>query len=323
MSGAERVRRHRAMRSRDAAALPTGEILVGHAAEVMAGWPSKSVDHIITSPPYWIAAKYSLPNPWTSYAHFLADMQQVWIECARVLRPNGKLCIVAPLLPLEHTKARLYGIRQHTRPLFDIAGDIGRGIVEGTDLLRFDTFVWQKQTTGTKEKGRMLGAYPSAGNTYANNTIEFINVFVKPGKPPKYAKTVKELTRRSHFEHLNLTQQSWFMMPTEIHRKSDGSHPAPFPEIVPTRLIRLFAFPNEIVVDPFCGTGTTIAVAKRMGLKFVGIDINPAYVAEAIGSVAGAEVGNFPMPLVSTPKQQGRDELEAVWKAMLEGTGSP
>jgi DNA modification methylase len=313
MSDAERQRRHRA---RAAAILPIDQILTGHAAEVMAGWPSKSIDHVITSPPYWVAARYSLPNPWQSHAHFLTDMLRVWIECARVLRPNGKLCIVAPLLPLKHEEAQRIGIRQHTRPLFDIAGDIGRGIVEGTDLLRYETFIWQKQTTGTKEKGPMLGAYPFAGNTYANNTIEFINVFVKPGKPPKFAEAVKEATLRSHAEHLNLTQQSWFMMPADIRRKTDGSHPAPFPEIVPARLIRLFGFPGEIVVDPFCGTGTTLAVAKRMGLKFIGIDINPEYTAEAARRIASAKAGDLPMPLVSTPKQQGKDELETVWEAL-------
>jgi DNA modification methylase len=312
MTGAERQRRRRA---RASAALPAGQILIGHAAEVMANWPSKSIDHIITSPPYWIAARYSLPNPWQSYAQFLADMQQVWIECARVLRPNGKLCIVAPLLPLKHREARQIGIRQHTRPLFDIAGDVGRGIVEGTDLLRYETFVWQKQTSGTDGKP-MLGAYPFAGNTYANNTIEFINVFVKPGKPPKFPDAAKEATRRSHPEHLNLTQQSWFMMPAGIQRKTDGSHPAPFPETVPTRLIRLFGFPGEIIVDPFCGTGTTCVIAKGMGLKFIGIDINPEYAAEAVERVASVKEGDFPMPLVSTPKQQGKDELEAAWKAL-------
>jgi DNA modification methylase len=308
MTAAERQRRRRA---RASAVPPINQILAGHAAEVMASWPSKSINHIITSPPYWIAARYSLPNPWRSYAHFLADMLRVWIECARVLRPNGKLCIVAPLLPLKHEEARRIGIRQHTRPLFDVAGDIGRGIVEGTDLLRYETFVWQKQTSGTDDKP-MFGAYPFAGNSYANNTIEFINVFVKPGKPPKFPDAAKEATRRSHPEHLNLTQQSWFMMPAEIARKG---HPAPFPEVLPARLLRLFAFPNEIIVDPFCGTGTTIAIAKRMGLRFIGIDINPEYVAEAARRIASVKEGDFPMPLVSKPKQQGKDELEAVWKA--------
>jgi DNA modification methylase len=245
-------------------------------------------------------------------------MQTVWVECARMLRPNGKLCIVAPLVPLKHEEARLYGIRQHTRPLFNVAGDIGRGIVEGTDLRRYESFIWQKQTTGADGKP-MLGAYPFAGNSYVNNTIEFVNVFVKPGKPPKFADTVKETTRRSHAEHLNLTQQSWFMIPAGIQRKADGSHPAPFPEIVPARLLRLFAFPNEIVADPFCGTGTTCAVAKRMGLRFVGIDINPEYAAEAAERVASAKAGDFPMPLVSTPKQQHKDELEAAWKALQTG----
>jgi hypothetical protein len=237
-----------------------------------------------------------------------------------VLRPNGKLCIVAPLLPLKHEEAKRIGLCQHTRPLVDIAGDIGRGIVEGTDLLRYETFVWQKQTTGADGKP-MLGAYPFAGNSYANNTIEFINVFAKPGKPPRFPGARKELTRRSHAEHLNLTQQVWFMMPTEINRKRVKGHPAPFPESIPARLIRLFAFPNEIVLDPFVGTGTVCAVAERMGLRWIGIDRVPKYAEMARERVARAELslGNdFPMPLVSTPKQQSRAELEAKWKSAAD-----
>jgi endonuclease YncB( thermonuclease family) len=128
----------------------------------------------------------------------------------------------------------------------------------------------------------MLGAYPFAGNRYANNTIEQIDIYVKPGKPPKYPDAVKEPTRRTDKEQANLTQQSWFMMPTEIARKG---HPAPFPERLPARLIKLFTFgavategfAGEIVVDPFWGTGTTCVVAKRMGRRFIGIDIRERY----------------------------------------------
>ena len=108
MTPAERVRRHRAKRARDAAALRLNQIVCGHAAEVMAGWPSKSIDLIITSPPYWDAVIYDgeMP-PWPSYQAYLDDMQTVWVECARVLRPNGKLCInamailQAPIRPPE------------------------------------------------------------------------------------------------------------------------------------------------------------------------------------------------------------------------------
>jgi DNA modification methylase len=305
MTDAERQRRRRA---RASATLPVGQILVGHAAEVMAAWPSRSIDLIVTSPPYWDAVKYDGDAvPWHSYEEYLAYLQPVWIECARVLRPAGKLCINAPLLPIEQKL-----MKQDTRVLKDIAGDIGRGILQGTDLRLYDLFIWQKQTSE-----RMLGVYPFPGHNYANNTVEFITVFVKPGKN-RVAPAVKEANRMPDKLHLNLTQQVWFMMPTKINRNRAKDHPAPFPEMLPARLIKLFTFgaadgfEGEIVLDPFCGTGTTCAVAKRMGRRFIGVEINPAYAEMAGKSVQKAVVGNIPLLLVSTPKQQSKAELEVI-----------
>jgi DNA modification methylase len=315
MTDAERVRRHRAMRARDAAALPTGQILVGHAAEVMATWPSRSIDCMITSPPYWNAVKYDgVAVPWRSYTEYLADLQTVWVECARVLRPAGKLCINAPLLPIEQKL-----MKQDSRILKDIAGDIGRGILAGTDLRLYDQFVWQKQTSE-----RMLGVYPFPGHNYANNTVEFITVFVKPGKN-RVAPAVKAANRMPDKLHRNLTQQVWFMMPTKINRDRAKDHPAPFPEALPARLIRLFTFgttdgfAGEIVLDPFCGTGTTCAAAKRMGRRWIGIDRVAKYAETARASVEKAVVDGGPPLLVSTPKQQSKDELETAWKALQPG----
>ena len=279
------------MLAHESTTLPIGQIVCGHAAEVMAGWPSRSIDLIVTSPPYWNAVAYDGDMaPWRSYAEYLAGLQTVWVECARVLRPAGKLCINAPLLPIEQKL-----MKQDTRVLKDIAGDIGRGILQGTDLRLCDQFIWQKQTSV-----RMKGTYPFPGHNYANNTIEFITVFVKPGKN-KIVPAVKAANRMPDTLHLNLTQQSWFMMPEDIRRQK--GHPAPFPERLPARLIRLYTFgaaegfAGEIVLDPFVGTGTTCVAAKRMG----GVE---NYAAMARANVEKAAVDGGPVLLVSTPKQQ-------------------
>jgi DNA modification methylase len=162
------------------------QIIIGHAAMVMTSMPTGSIDLIVTSPPYWTAVKYdSGENPWRSYEEYLADLQTVWVQCARVLRPNGKLCINAPLMPIP--KNLMPGVTRHLK---NIAGGIDRGIVEGTYLQFYDMFIWQKQTSK-----RMLGAYPYPGNNYACNTIEFINVYVKLGEPPKFSDAVKEANR--------------------------------------------------------------------------------------------------------------------------------
>jgi len=290
-------------------------LFTGHAADVMAEFPEGSIDLIVTSPPYWTAVEYDQgEGPWKSYDAYLADMQRVWAECARVLRPNGKLCINAPVMPIPKAV-----IDQHTRHLKNIAFDMEHGILAATKLERYGLFVWQKQTSKM-----MFGSYPHPGNLIENNTVEFINVYVKPGKPPKFPAEVKAANALTRAEWLDLTQQVWFMYPEDVKR--EGDHPAPFPEKLPARLIRLYTygavgdFPGEVVLDPFVGTGTTCAVAKSMGRRFVGIDINPAYVKMAEARVRDAP-GREPLLLVGRARYPGREELEALAAAATGTNG--
>lgn len=284
----------------------TDRLFTGHAAEVIAQIPDNCIDLVITSPPYWTAVSYDRHiNPWPSYEAYLSDMQLVWNQCARVLRPNGKLCINAPIMPIPKEL-----IQQHTRHLKNIAFDMEQRILAETDLERYSLFVWQKQTSKM-----MFGSYPYPGNIIENNTIEFINVYVKPGKPPKFDADVKDANELTRTEWLDLTQQVWFMYPEDVKR--EGDHPAPFPEKLPARLMRLYTygavsnFPGEIVLDPFVGTGTTCAVAKSMGRRYVGIDINPAYIKITQQRVRDA-VGFEPLLLVGRAKYPSKDELKEI-----------
>ena len=154
-------------------------------------------------------------------------MQSVWAECARVLRPNGKLCINAPIMPIPKEI-----IKQHTRHLKNIAFDMEHGILAATELERYALFIWQKQTSKM-----MFGSYPYPGNIIENNTIEFINVFVKAGVPTKVLKEVKEASKLTQEEWIDLTRQIWWIYPDDVTR--NGHHPAPFPELLPMRLIKI------------------------------------------------------------------------------------
>jgi DNA modification methylase len=292
----------------------TDRLIAGHAAQVMQEFPEGCVDLIVTSPPYWTAVEYDqAKNPWSSYEAYLEDMQTVWAQCARVLRPNGKLCINSPIMPIPKAV-----IEQHTRHLKNIAFDTEHKILEETDLERYSLFVWQKQTSKM-----MFGSYPYPGNIIENNTIEFINVYVKPGKPPKFEQHVKEENALTRTEWLDLAQQVWFMYPEDVKRS--GDHPAPFPTKLPARLIRLYtygavgSFPGEVVLDPFAGTGTTCAVAKTMGRRYIGIDVNPAYIKIAEERVRDAP-GREPVLFVGRAKYPGKDELAEM--AALDASGA-
>jgi modification methylase len=277
---------------------------LGPAAHVMADIPDQSVDLIVTSPPYWTAVKYEgQVGAWPSYDIYLDDMMGVWRQAARVLRQNGKLCINAPIMPVPKDL-----ILQHTRHLKNIAFDMEQRILQETNLLRYSLFVWQKQTSKM-----MFGSYPYPGNLLENNTIEFINVYVKPGKPPFFDFAIKEANRLSRTEWVDLVQQVWFMYPANVSRS--GNHPAPFPEKLPARLMRLYTygayrdFEGEIVLDPFVGTGTTCAVAKLMGRRYIGIDISDSYI-----KLAGER-------LLQTPRYPTADELMSLGESEAGTTG--
>jgi modification methylase len=276
--------------------MSNNQIICGYAAQVLTGLRAGSIDLIITSPPYWQS------DDGKSYESYILGLQSVWHECARVLRPNGKLCINSPIMPIPKAV-----IEQHTRHLKNIAFDIERRILDETDLERYSLFVWQKQTSKM-----MFGSYPYPGNPIENNTIEFINVYVKPGKPPKFPLHVKAANKIGDAEWRDYIQQVWFMYPQDVAR---SGHPNPFPPKLSGRLIRMYThgaadgFDGEIVLDPFCGSGTTCTVAKQLGRRYVGIDISESYAELARRNVADARVGDIPVLLVGRAKYMGKDEL--------------
>jgi DNA modification methylase len=143
-------------------------------------------------------------------------------------------------------------------------------------------YVWEKQTTE-----KMFGSYPYPPNLYERNYIEFIAVFVKPGAPRVLPPEVKEASRLSQAEWMDLSQQIWWMYPDNVPRLK--GHPAPFSEALPNRLIAMYTFravpqsgfAGDIVLDPFAGSGTTCVAARRLDRRFLGIELNPEFCAVA------------------------------------------
>jgi DNA modification methylase len=261
-------------------------VILGDSREVLARLPQGSVACVITSPPYWNAVDYGTAGQIgaTSYEGYLAQLLEVWRECERVLIPNGKLCINTPILPIP--KAVLSGA--HTRHLKNLNNDIEATILGALSLQRLSLYVWQKQTTE-----KMFGSYPFPPNLFEQNTIEFINVYVKPGKPRVIPRAAKEPSRLTEAQWMDLTRQVWQLYPRDVQRRQ---HPAPFPEALPNRLIAMYTFAacpehglaGDVVLDPFCGIGATCVAARKLGRRFIGVDLEPDFALAAAQAVSEA-----------------------------------
>ena len=271
-----------------------GKALIGNAEDRLREIPDECAALAVTSPPYWDVVDYGgMPGQigQADYETYLAQLMSVWKQTARVLIPNGKLAIVTPIMPIPKKVIN----DQHTRHLKNIAADIEAGILaEIPSLKRLSLFVWQKQTTV-----KMFGSYPYPPNIYEDNTIEFINVFVKDGAPPPIDTQSKEASRLTQEEWLNLTLQVWPMYPEDVTRA--GGHPAPFPLALPLRLIKMYTFARsqetgfdgDLVLDMFNGTGATCVAAKAAEREFIGIDLNPEYCRIAEHRIAGERVDPY------------------------------
>ena len=223
--------------------------------------PNDSIDLVVTSPPYFNTKDYSKDGHQinshskkinqqigdiNSYKLFIKELLKVWKECERVLRPNGKLVINTPLVPM---KKKEYSTHQN-RHIFDLNSDIQNSIInrKKTDMFLYDVYIWERTNPSKK---LMFGSYPYPRNFYAQNTSEFITVYVKDGVTNnKPIKENKKLSRLSEKEWVELTKQVWRI---PIPGKGDvafGEHSAIMPEEIVYRCVRLFTCVGDTVLDP-------------------------------------------------------------------------
>ncbi len=248
--------------------------------------PDNSVHLVVTSPPYFNIKDYSLDGyqkqshskkkaeqigDILGYSEYISELLSVWKECYRVLVPNGKLIINVPLMPMLKSHMNTH----NNRHIFDLNSDIQQSILTGSEFYLMDTYIWNRTNPS---KSLMFGSYPYPRNFYAQNTIEFVTVYVKDGKPiNNIPADIKEKSKLSQKEWVEFTKQIWNI---PIPGKGDsafGEHPALMPEEIVYRCIRLFTFVGETVLDPFAGSGTTLKVAKSLDRNFVGYEIMESY----------------------------------------------
>ena len=247
-------------------------------ARNMANIASESVHLIVTSPPYWNLKEYTRGNlsqlgDIPSYEHFLSELDKVWAECARVLVPGGRICCVVGDVCIPRKREG----RHYVMPLH---ADIQvRSRALGLDCLT--PILWQKIANGvTEAKGNGTGFYgkPYQPGSIVKNDTEYILFMRKGGKYRSIQPVAKALSMLTKEEMQSWLRSSWNDLPGA---STKSGHPAPYPVELAERLIKLFSFAGDTVLDPFLGIGSTSLAAIRVGRNSIGMEIEPAYLEAA------------------------------------------
>ncbi len=247
-------------------------------------WVADSSAHlIVTSPPYWTLKEYRrTPNQMgfiKDYDLFLDELDKVWRECMRILVPGGRICCVVGDVCISRKK----GGRHYVMPLHS---DI-QVRMRGTGLDCLTPILWYKIANGAREaEGNGAGFYgkPYQPGQVIKNDIEHILFFRKGGQYRSVTPTQKALSMLTKGE-----MKSWFRpFWTEIAGASTREgHPAPYPVQLAERLIRMFSFAGDTILDPFVGTGSTTVAAIRTGRNSIGNEIEPEYLKLARVRILG------------------------------------
>jgi len=230
--------------------------------------PDNSVHLIITSPPYWQLKDYGTDNQIgynNSYEEYINNLNLVWNESYRVLENGCRLCIN---IGDQFARSVYYG-RYKVIP-------IRTEIIKFCESIGFDymgAIIWQKKTTSNTTGGAsLMGSFPTPRNGILSIDYEFILLFKKLGTPKRPDKEIKEKSKMTKEEWKTYFAGHWNFGGA----KQDG-HIAVFPEELPKRLIKMFAFVGDTVLDPFIGSGTTSLAAKKLGRNSIGYEINQEF----------------------------------------------
>jgi site-specific DNA-methyltransferase (adenine-specific) len=245
----------------------------------------ESVHLVVTSPPYWTLKKYEdregQLGEIADYENFMDELDTAWRECARVLVPGGRIvCVVGDVCI-----SRKQGGRHYVMPLHSDIQVRARGL--GLDCLT--PILWHKIANGvTEAEGNGAGFYgkPYQPGSIIKNDVEHIIFLRKPGayrSVPPIQKALSMLTREE--------MQTWFRsIWTDIRGASTREgHPAPYPVALAERLVRMFSFAGDTVLDPFLGTGSTSIAALNCGRNSVGNEIEPKYIEIAQKKLLAAQ----------------------------------
>jgi DNA modification methylase len=276
--------------------LPTQHDLYVRDARDLGILARESVHLILTSPPYWTLKEYRRSDGQLGfvgdYEEFLAELDKVWKQCFDALVPGGRLICVVGDVCLSRRKNH----GRHT------VVPLHASIQEHCRILGFDNvapIIWNKIANAVYEvengSGGFLGK-PYEPNAVIKNDIEFILMERKPGGYRAPSVTTRVLSVISAENHRKWFQQIW----TNVRGASTRAHPAPYPLELAERLVRMFSFVGDTVLDPFMGTGTTNVAALRWGRNSIGVEVDPHYFGMALRRVTEAGADLFGKATVRT-----------------------
>jgi len=222
-------------------------------SEDMAELPDNSVHLMVTSPPYNVGKDYDEDHTLEEY---LAFLQRVWREVHRVLVPGGRACVNIANLG--------------RKPYIPLHSFIIQGMVEIGFLMRGE-IIWNKNNSASSSTA--WGSWRSPSNPILRDMHEYILIFSKDNFSRKNIHKRKATITREEF--LEFTKSVWTF--SAAHARKIG-HPAPFPLDLPYRLIQLYTYKNEIVLDPFMGSGQTAIASIQTNRKYIGYEIYKKYI---------------------------------------------
>lgn len=266
-------------------------LYIGSSDEELIKTRDNSVQLIVTSPPYWNARDYSHPKQIgfkDKYEGYLIKMEKIFKDCVRVLLPDGKIALnIGNIYSYDNNEKRTYTV--------NLLLDLWKILSNHKELKFMGTIYWKKTTS--RNGAVLFGSYPYPSNFMISTALEAIHVFRKIGKR-KVPKEKKEKSIILKQEFKEFREPMWY-----LNGVSKEEHPAVFPHELVYRLIKMYSFYGDTVLDPFCGVGTTNLEALKLDRNSIGIDIRKEYVSKALSNLKKA---NKPVSILIFHKNKVR-----------------